>query len=139
MTAKELMEYEVENTGFQLTRCLQDLPADLLDKRLTEKGMSPRETASHLCESYLALDAHNKGRHYEWGSFSAEALAWDRLLAKMFELRKEAAAGTCVDEDDKLRACHDYIVAHDAYHVGQLCQLRLQFQPDWEPYSIYSF
>lgn len=133
------MEYEIENTGYQLFACFKDLPDDLLDAQVTEQGLTPRQTAGHLCESYLAMDAQNKGEKYAWGSFSSEGLDWAPLLAKTFELRAIAAAGACVDDDDKLRAAHDYMVAHDAYHVGQLCQLRIKFQPDWESYSIYRF
>jgi uncharacterized damage-inducible protein DinB len=137
MTAAALMAYEIENTGYQLSACFKDLPESLRNKRSTEQGMTPREVASHLCESYLALLSHTAGKEYEWGSFSADGLEWDDLLAKAFELREQAAAAVCVEDDPKLKSGHDYIVAHDAYHVGQLCSLRIQFEPGWEPYSIY--
>jgi len=133
------MAYEIENTGYQLSACFKDLPADLLDVKTTEKGMTPRETAAHLCESYMALSSHVAGKEHEWGSFSAEGLAWDQLLAKMFELRGKASGEVCVDSEERLKSAHDYIVAHDAYHVGQLCAMRTQSQPEWESYSIYRF
>ena len=139
MTASELMEYEVENTGYQLAACFKDLPPSLLDAKATEKSMSPRETAAHLCESYLALNAHIEGKEYEWGSFGSEGLSWDQLLDAVFDLRSKAGKASCVEIDDRLKSGHDYMVAHDAYHVGQLCLLRIQNEPDWEPYSIYRF
>ena len=31
----------------------------------------------------------------------------------------------------------DFIVGHDAYHIGQLAQIRLALNPEWNAYSIY--
>ena len=139
MTASELMAHESHNTRYQLAASIQDLPERIVDAKLADSSMSPRETVAHLCESYEALSDQLEGREHEWGSFNPDGYTWEQLQAKMFELRDAAAVKVLSGGDDSLKAGHDYIVAHDAYHVGQLCALRIAKQPDWVSYSIYRF
>lgn len=102
-----------------------------LDTRAAQS--TPRATIAHLCECYEAYLAHLSGTPWEWGSYSADA-----TLDTLWQTRAKAVEAACsAGTDDALRTAHAYIVAHDAYHVGQLCLVHLQTNPDWDPYSIY--
>jgi uncharacterized damage-inducible protein DinB len=138
VTCKELLDYETDNTEYQLKACFEGLPVELREASLAETSMSPRQTLAHLAESYQALAAHLSGEKFEWGKFSSEGLDWENLKSTTFTLRS-AALAKASDKVDDLKAVHDYVIAHDAYHVGQLCALRLANEPGWEAYSIYRF
>ena len=99
---------------------------------------SARETAKHLCECYLMLAHRVEGKEYEWGSFQPQAATWDDLQEEMFALRKSATdMALATNDDEMLWRLHEFVAGHDQYHVGQLCALRLDIQPDWDYYSIY--
>ncbi|HEY3781816.1 MAG TPA: hypothetical protein VGL56_12085 [Fimbriimonadaceae bacterium] len=138
MTAQELLAFEIENIGGQLRGAFAGLPDSLQDDKVCEGGMSPREMLEHLSEAYEATIASSKGEEYEWGTFTVDDKSWDNLISVFWDRREKATEAVLVDDETKLKAGFDYIVAHDAYHVGQLAALRVGKEPGWDFYSIYS-
>ena len=139
MTAKELLKYELDQVGKQIDVCLKGMSEQGFDTKCSPAGMTPREMLEHLCEAYLALAAHAKGEKYEWGSFAIEDKSTDNVLATFRDLRSKAVeAALGGDEDEAMRNAYDYIVGHDNYHVSQLVLSRLQVEPEWNSYEIYS-
>ena len=139
MTAAELTRYQLEDSGFQLERCLEHLTEGQLDARAAPQGMSARDMVEHLCEAYQAFVASAEGKKYSWGTFSIQDKSKENLLKTFREERQRAvqAAMTRTDEKD-LKNAYAYLTAHDAYHVGQLCLVNLAANPSWDPYSIYN-
>jgi uncharacterized damage-inducible protein DinB len=138
MTCREYIAYEIDNSGFQLDKVLDGLKAEHLDHQLTDKAMTPREILLHLAEAYLAFVTETEGGKHEWGTFQPSDRGWEGVLKQFREQRAKAVAAAMSAQDDtQLKHAHDYIVAHDYYHVGQLALLRVQLDPNWDPYSIY--
>jgi hypothetical protein len=138
MKASELLSYEIEHIGSQLRKVFEGLQPGYQDFRVTAKAMSPRDSLEHLCEVYQAVVSMSAGKEHEWGSFSIDDKSWDNLWSTMWRMRGDAVAAVSGSDDDKtLKAGHDYIVSHEAYHVGQAALVRLATDADWNPYSIY--
>lgn len=127
---------QIEEVGYQLERVIAGIEGDQWDAKLCDDGMSPRETVAHLADCYSAVQVVGNGEEYAWGSY---VVPEDPDEAVLDMLRQRAAATKCVlgmDPDKMATTATAYIVLHDAYHVGQLAELRLSFG-GWEPYSIY--
>ncbi|HZH99160.1 MAG TPA: hypothetical protein VEX38_09335 [Fimbriimonadaceae bacterium] len=137
MDVKELVSFGIDDVGRQLRQVLSGISPELQDARVCDKGMSPCEMVEHLCEAYKAVVAESQGLKHEWGSFKPEYSSWDGLMAAWADLRSQAREAALANLEAHPTAAHSYIVAHDAYHVGQLALLRVQQDPDWNPYSIY--
>lgn len=139
MTALELTRYQLEDSGFQLEKCLEPMTDSQLDTKATPEGMTPRDMVEHLCEAYQAYVASAEGREHQWGSFSIADKSKENLLKTFRELRTEAVQAAMDRTDEKdLKNAYAYLTAHDAYHVGQLCLVNLSTNPGWDPYSIYN-
>ena len=139
MTAKELLKWQLDHVGTQLTKAFDGLPVSGWDHRASPGAMSPRETAEHLCECYTAFAASAAGGKHEWGSFQIEDKSEANLIATMRTLRSDAVATALATGDDQVyREATEYILTHDAYHVGQLCASRLDSDPNWDAYAIYT-
>lgn len=137
MTAPELMQHQIDNLGFQLEQCFAGWNPNHLDDTLTEGGMSARTTLAHLAECCVAASTEAAGGKHEWGSYTLPDPTWDAAQAEWRSQRAAAAALLCKDDEACLKHAHDFLVSHDAYHVGQLCQLRLKVEPEWNAYAIY--
>lgn len=138
MTAVELSRYQFDDQGYQLERCFEGLSEAQMDAKTTEGSMTPRETLEHFCECYTAFLASMKGEKHNWGTYKLADHSTDALLEEFRKLRTQAVEGALSKGDEEtLRHAHLFMTAHDAYHVGQLCLLRLQSDPSWDPYSIY--
>jgi uncharacterized damage-inducible protein DinB len=139
MTAAELLSHQLDDLGKQLTAVLAGLSPDQQDHKLHENGFSPRETLEHLAECYQAFSTSITGGKHQWGSFSTEDKSWANLERVWADLRAKALdmIGGLTDPEH-LKAASEFLVLHDAYHVGQLAAGRLQAEPGWDPYSIYS-
>ena len=137
MDTKDLIKYQVEASGKQVDRVLDGLAED---KWSTTAGgcMSPSETVVHLTECYVAAQTHLSGGTHEWGSYKAEEEAPAELAAKMRSERTKAwDALLGSDAADVGETATQYLLLHDAYHVGQLATLRMGVDPEWDAYSIY--
>lgn len=137
MTCQELLRKQVDIAGFQLQKSFEGLTGDGWHHRSAPEAMSPYEMAVHLSECYTAALREFYGETHEWGSFVVEIPEPDPVLAKMFELRGQAAETLLLaDDDEAMKHASDFLVLHDAYHVGQLATVRIQLG-DWNPYAIY--
>ncbi|HEY0867330.1 MAG TPA: hypothetical protein VGE01_08125 [Fimbriimonas sp.] len=134
MTAKELLQFQLDDAGYQLDQVLSGFPEGSAGNSL---GMTPMQTLSHLGEAYVATSKQARGEKHDWGTFQLDAATFEEALEKLRSLRADAISTVLSGNDDALRAGHAFIVAHDYYHVGQLCAQRLRCEPDWDAYSIY--
>lgn len=132
------MKWQLEHVGKQLMTAFEGLSPSGWDHRPSPGAMSPRETAEHLCECYTAFAASAAGGKHEWGSFQIDDKSEANLIATMRTLRNDAAATALRSDDETIyREATEYILTHDAYHVGQLCASRLDSDPNWNAYAIY--
>ena len=138
MTARDLIEHEIDHIGFQLTKSFEGMQEKDLDTRCCPSGMTAREIMEHLCEVYVAADKICAGGQHEWGSYSIDDKSWDNLQSQFKALRAKAKAAALSGSDEAITAGHDYIVAHDAYHVGQMALIRMETDKGWDPYSLYT-
>ncbi|MFN8221317.1 MAG: hypothetical protein U0S12_14440 [Fimbriimonadales bacterium] len=135
MTIKDHLEHCIDDVGMQLGKVYEGLDEAHYDHRVCPQAMSPREILEHLCECYTAVITETSGGTHEWGSFSIEDKSAANLKAKLSELRGQAKRAALAASDPKIG--HAYIVSHDAYHVGQMALVRLNTDPNWNPYSLY--
>ncbi|GIV02997.1 MAG: hypothetical protein D6724_10885 [Armatimonadetes bacterium] len=130
----QTLNHALEATSKQVTACLAGLAPDHWDAKPLPPIGSPREIVHHLCDAYCAVVAQAEGKEYEWGSFALPAGA-DPCAVWREERNKAVKALAGADAATSLGL--DYIALHDAYHVGQLCAVRLALDPEWDSYSIY--
>jgi uncharacterized damage-inducible protein DinB len=134
----DVLKAALDATGNHLSKCLDGLPETAMDARAAPDGMTAREILEHLCECYDAYSVISEGKEYAWGSYKAPSHQTAALLENWRESRDKAVAKGLASKEPKARedAVH-YIAIHDAYHVGQLCLIRLAAEPGWDAYSIY--
>lgn len=137
MTAIEAASALMNTAAGQVEGALKDWPADQWDARLNEHTMSAREQVIHLTECCLAFQKSLTGEEHSWGTYAPEDTSVDSILAAWREERAKCAAAIPTANDEQLKHAFDYIVLHDAYHVGQLVSLHLTLVPDWNSYAIY--
>lgn len=137
MNASELLRHQIDDIGFQLSQCYAGWSQDRLDEALIEGGLSGRATLEHLTECYVAASQEAAGNKHAWGTYKFPDPAWEPALAEWKSRRDAAAVLVCADDEACLKRGHAYIVGHDAYHVGQLCQLRMKLDPEWNANAIY--
>lgn len=138
VTSRDLLSFQFEHLTTQFEALYRDLPAELWDVKMVSHGMSFRETTVHLmecCEAFLTVV---RGEKWPWGTYSVPDDSASALIGAFFAKRQEAI-GVALGSDDESLAKNAslYLVCHEPYHVGQLCQLRLFLQPDWNSDSIY--
>lgn len=138
MDSKELLKYQMETSAKQVDKVLEGLADDKWSVKVGG-GMSASETAVHLTECYVAAQTHVAGGEHKWGSYKAAGETPSELGATMRSERTkawEAILGS--DADDLGETATQYLLLHDAYHVGQLATMRMGVDPEWDAYSIYS-
>jgi len=128
--------HAIETTVRQLEACWAGLSAENWDAEPLPNIMSPRQVAEHLCDCYRGGAAALRGEPYEWGTYrlpeGAEPLStWRAERANAVEAIRGG------DPEKGPHVALEYIALHDAYHVGQLCAVRLALDPEWDAYSIY--
>ena len=137
MTAKELLQHQIDDAGYQLAKVYEGIDASL-DTKLTDQAMSPRELAKHLGECYTAVLKESRGEKHEWGTYSPTTNEWPALWNEVKNLRTKATEAAMNSENWETHASA-FLPAHDYYHVGQLAALRLSKDSGWDPYSIYNW
>lgn len=135
MNAKELLSKQIDDAGYQLTQALNGMSETAMDSKATPQ--SPREIVAHLCECYEAAIAQSEGREHEWGSYDAGDKSTPILLGNFQALRERAVEKVLAGDDAAIWHGHQFIVAHDYYHIGQLCAARVADDPSWDTYAIY--
>lgn len=136
-----LLKSALQSTNYQITKVFEGFSDERgeFDIRICPEAKTARETLEHLCDCYQGFMEMSHDKEYVWGSFHAENQSTSQLLETCHELRKKA-------ENFALSHAHDPKAAefalgmlslHEAYHVGQMCLLRIRVDPTWNPYSIY--
>lgn len=134
----EPLRYSLDIAGSQVRKVFEGLSEELMDARLHESFMSPREILEHLCECYVAYSLYTEGQKHDWGSYAAEDKATANLMGQCMELRAAAIEKGLASESAEIRnASMDFIALHDCYHVGQVASLRIALEPDWNSHSLY--
>jgi uncharacterized damage-inducible protein DinB len=137
-TQQDVLSHALDQAGLQVTKVLSGLTADEWNQRLGEGGMTPAETAEHLCEVYTAFKTMAEGGQHDWGTYKSGETTQGGTLALLKRLRDEACAIAVASENpETIKAAIDYIALHDCYHVGQVAHIRMATDPAWDPYSIY--
>lgn len=126
---------------FQVRQVLAGLPEDAWDDRLVPVAMSPRETVEHLCHVTHAFLETAKNGSFSWETpYSTGLTEAEDLMNRLVEMRAEAEAivqNASADDGKIFAVAQAFLTQHDAYHVGQLAQFRLNRNDGWDPYSIY--
>jgi uncharacterized damage-inducible protein DinB len=130
------LTHALEATAKQVHACLSGLSADHWDAKPLAPIGSPREIVNHLCDVYRAVVAQAQGSEYEWGSFALPPGS-DPLSVWREERNRAVESLAKADAEAATNLGIQYIALHDAYHVGQLCAVRLALDPEWDAYSIY--
>lgn len=138
MTGQELLIFQIQTTANQVERAIDGLSDSDMEHKVSGQCMDIGSILEHLCECRVAFLAESAGNKHNWGTYQApdRSLAGLRntfrdLTDKAVELVKSE------DSEDVLKHGSDFVVLHDAYHVGQLCATRLTFDRAFDPYSIY--
>lgn len=138
MEAKELVSKAMETSGRQIEKAYEGLPETDYDKKICESAMTPREMLEHLCECYHNAVPYADGVEPDWGNYSIADKSTANLWAVYAEIRKAAMEKALTLDGPKLvEIAMGFIALHDTYHVGQLCQLRIHLDPNWNAYAIY--
>jgi hypothetical protein len=137
MTARELVEKQVRDSGEQLGRATSGLDPANADFSVSPQARSLRELIVHLSETAVAVETIAGGGKFEWGSYKPQATDWEGLIAEWQGLRSKAIEALARWDDEAITIAADYIVAHDYYHVGQIVATRLAVEPEWNSYVIY--
>ncbi len=138
MDAISLLKHQIDDSAYQLEKCLNGFPVESYDTKPVASGMSFREMTVHLLEVYHAAAKMAKGEKHEWGSYVAPELSDEDMLSALTSLRATAVDLLLEAGDSGIHTASAFIVGHDYYHVGQLVTLRLAVQPDWDSYTIYN-
>lgn len=136
VTARDLCLKQLADSEFQLSKAIEDLDSEAAEIRANPAGMTIREQVAHLGEAAVATLAAVEGRKYEWGSWQPEDRSWDGVK-RAWRAARQAAIAAMPEADDALWHAHEYLIAHDYYHVGQICSARIALQPNWDSYAIY--
>lgn len=140
MNSRDLILSGLAKVNVQVERVFEGLPVSSWNARVSEEAMSPLETVEHLCHVIFAFTTEvTTGEPFDWEQDFATGISdpldlWDRFVAD----RARAVSMVSSSEDDVAFAhAFDYIILHEAYHVGQIALLRISTEPDWNPYSLY--
>ncbi|HWD41163.1 MAG TPA: hypothetical protein VG944_20105 [Fimbriimonas sp.] len=136
MTAKELLQSQMNDVGGQLQRAVEGVTSEQASIKMHPEAMSVTEQLAHLSEVYQAVLTILAGGKHEWGSYVPPSTEIGALNESCFSLRKQAVEAVLAKEEN-LQTGSDFIVGHDNYHVGQLVTTRLGFDPAWNSYAIY--
>lgn len=138
MNSVQMVLKAIENSGRQIEKAYEGLSEAEYDKKLCDSAMTPREILEHFCECYHNAVPYADGIEPKWGAFSIEDKSAANLWKVFAETRQRAVQKAQTLEGEKLfEIGMGFLAMHDAYHVGQLCQLRVHLDPSWNAYSIY--
>lgn len=138
MNGHELIAYGLQASRFQLEQVFTGLEGADWDANPIPSQMTPRKIAEHLCEVYQATLDMAAGKTFEWGTYVFPAEHSAEVFTYAMGLRAQCEAlVTPATDADGLKKMIDYVILHDAYHVGQMCAHRLAIDPAWNAYSIY--
>lgn len=136
MSAHDLVLKQLANAQFQITQAIDGLDAERAEARPNELGMTIKEQIVHLTEAAIAAKKAFADEKHEWGSYVPEDGSWEGVQKTWLETRGSVVA-SLPDDEAAIMHAHEYLVAHDYYHVGQICAARRTVEPNWDTYAIY--
>ena len=136
MSVETVLRAQATDSGYQVSQVFAGLAEDHFEVRLSAATMSARETILHLSECYVAAAEAAQSVKHEWGTFVSVHSTAETQLGAMMELRACAVEALLLEAEKNVHNITEYILLHDAYHVGQIAAIRLLLG-GWEPYSIY--
>ncbi len=139
MSEFSALQFALDQSGKQIAAVFSGLDREALQSKPIPQLMSPYEQLEHLCECYQAYETVAKGGEYSaWGSYRIPVDGQADPIEFLLKARASAAIIAAADQSEEgVRHAFDYLVLHEAYHVGQMCPIRLALDPSWNAYSIY--
>lgn len=137
MTARELALKGLKDAENQVLQAIVGLDSEAAETKANPQGMTIREQIAHLAEGAVATLAAFEGGKHEWGSWVPADRSWDGVKREWRALRA-AAVEKLPENDEALWSAHEFLTAHDYYHVGQIAAARLVIHPEWDTYSLYN-
>jgi len=137
MTGYQLVLKQLGHAQNQVTQAIADLDAEKAEARANDLGMTIKDQVNHLAEAATAALASFEGRKHSWGTYAPVDSSWEGAKQAWLEIRV-AAVAALTDNEEAIMHAHDFLVAHDYYHVGQICAARRTIDPSWDTYAIYS-
>jgi uncharacterized damage-inducible protein DinB len=139
MSIHDFAKGAMASSGRQLEQVLAGLKEEHADVKVGSIAMSARETVAHLTDCYLCSVDAAEGKEPKFGSYSGAGKSWTELQKELDESRAAAVDKILALPEDKIGDFSlNYVILHDAYHVGQLALVRIQTDPNWDAYSIYA-
>ncbi|MBX3097631.1 MAG: DinB family protein [Fimbriimonadaceae bacterium] len=138
--SQSLAKKVLDDSGFQVSQVFAGLKNEDWQQRLLPSTMSPQEVIHHLTECCKAASHRiTQGTEFEgWGKTTMAGTTPEEWMEEFNACRAQAiSAGLEEDNERHQMTLIDLLALHEAYHVGQLCTLRLQIDPDWNYLSIY--
>jgi hypothetical protein len=135
VTSPELLDHLLKSSGFQIEQCYAGISEEAMDALPAPAMMSPRQILGHLTECCIACQEKVAGKEHAWGSYTPPTATSELLDA--YRVEREKAVGALDGSAESVDAAADFLVAHEYYHVGQLCTARLTADSGWNAYSIY--
>lgn len=123
----------------QIHAVFDSIATDHWDRRATSEAMTPLESIRHLAHCYTAFMSEARGQSWDWRApFDLGVTEPEDILAKANELRAQAVDMVKSSTDETIyEKAINYILLHDAYHVGQMALFRMQTDPTLDPHSLY--
>ncbi len=139
MSAPEFLMSGLNSAAKQINAVFSNIATDHWDHRATSEAMTPLESIRHLAHCYTAFMSEARGQAWDWRApFDLGVTEPGDMLAKANEIRAQAVDLVKSSTDESIyEKAIDYILLHDAYHVGQMALFRMQTDPTWDPSSIY--
>jgi uncharacterized damage-inducible protein DinB len=138
MYLPQLVLSQLHQNEKMLGRVFDGLEDEELDFRPVPTAFSFREHVTHLCAACEALIALREGRHFDWDTFEAKGTTLQEMLSQFRSLRLKAIPLVEDITPEAAELLTDYLVLHEAYHVGQLSLTRHCLHPEWDSLSLYA-
>ena len=138
MDAIHLMNQQLSIIEKQLVKVTAGVAEEWLDAKPISNMFTVRESLKHLADVYGVSLVVADGGTPEFGKFEFSGADWESQVNETFTLRTAAVQKFLSDPtESSLEKLTDYVLLHDAYHVGQLVAIRGALDPSWNSYSIY--
>ena len=139
MTAKEFATTLIEESGYQFKACIAGISEVNFTAKPLGDIMSIKEALEHQTEACIASSKAITGEKHDWGAYRFPDGTIEELIGIFDSERTKAVALAMEHFEDHSQCAKDYIIAHEFYHVGQMCAIRQALKDGFEPYSIYRF
>ena len=134
----DLIFSQLRQNEKMLWKIFEGISDSELDFRPLPTALSLREHLGHLCAGCEALMAIRQGREYDWDNIASHGSTVLELLSKFRQLRLEALpAGESINLE-AASLLSDYLILHEAYHIGQLALSRKALDPSWDSLKLYA-